>query len=142
MEHVAQLRDDRERFAQAGANVVLIGIGRPDQAGWFREQWDLPFDVVVAPDLSAHRAFGLRRGSLNQITGPAIWTSWLKNQLSGKPQKAWGSMGDVAQLPGTFVVDTSGVVRFAHRGKRSNDLPSNEDLLAALAATGGTERAG
>ncbi len=111
---------------------MLIGLGRPDQAGWFREQWDLPFEVVVAPDRSAHKAYGLRRGKVNQITGPAVWLPWVRNQLSGKPQKAWGGMGDVAQLPGTFVVDTGGVVRYTHRGKRSNDIASNDEVLAAI----------
>jgi peroxiredoxin len=136
------LRDDRERFEEAGANVVLIGLGRPDQAGWFREQWDLPFDVVVSPDRKAHKAFGLRRGTYTQVSGPAVWAPWLKNQLSGKPQKSWGGMGDVAQLPGTFVVDTSGVVRYAHHGRRSNDLPPTDEILVAIAALDGKERAG
>lgn len=135
------MRDDRERFEASGANVVLIGLGRPDQAGWFREQWELPFEIVVSPDRTAHKAFGLRRGTYNQITGPAVWMPWIKNQLSGKPQKAWGGMGDVAQLPGTFVVDTSGIVRYAHRGRRSNDFPENGEVLAAVDEVLGKERA-
>ena len=126
------MRDDRERFEEAGANVVLIGLGTPEQAGWFREQWDLPFEVVVSPDRTAHKAYGLRRGSLNQVSGPAVWMPWVRNQLTGKPQKAWGGMGDVAQLSGTFVVDTSGIVRYAHHGRRSNDLPPNDELLRAV----------
>ena len=133
------MRDDRERFEEAGATVVLIGLGTPDQAGWFREQWDLPFEVVVAPDRSAHKAFGLRRGNYNQVTGPAVWMPWLKNQLKGKPQKAWGGMGDVAQLPGTFVVDAAGIVRYAHRGRRSNDIAPNDEVLAAVAEIGRME---
>jgi peroxiredoxin len=127
-----QLRDDRERFERSGANTVLIGLGRPDQAGWFREQWELPFDVVVSPDRAAHKAFGLRRGSYSQVSGPAVWAPWLKNQLTGKPQKALRGMGDVAQLPGTFVVDRGGVIRYAHRGRRSNDIPPNDEVLAAV----------
>ena len=133
MQHVAQLRDDRERFEASGANVVLIGLGRPDQAGWFCEQHDLPFTCVVQPDRSAHKAFGLRRGSLNEVSGPAVWLPWVKNQLTGKRQTAYGGKGDVAQLPGTFVVDTDGILRFAYRSQRSSDIPSNRKVLAAIA---------
>jgi peroxiredoxin len=126
------LRDDRERFEASGANVVLIGLGRPDQAGWFCEQHELLFTCVVQPDRSAHKAFGLRRGTLNEVTGPAVWLPWLKNQLTGKRQTSWGRQGDVAQLPGTFVVDTNGIVRFAYRSRRANDIPSNRKVLAAI----------
>jgi peroxiredoxin len=132
VEHVAQLRDDRERFEGSGANVVLIGLGRPDQADWFCAQHELPFTCVVQPDRSAHKAFALRRGNVNQVTGPAVWLPWVKNQLTGKRQTALRGMGDTAQLPGTFVVDTEGVVRYAYRSRRSNDIPPNDDVLAAL----------
>ncbi len=121
---------------------MLIGVGRPDQGGWFCADHDLPYACVVQPDLSAHRAFGLRRGTLNQTVGPAVWGPWLKNQLTGKRQTAWRGKGDVAQLPGTFVVDADGVLRYAHRGRRSSDLAPTEDVLAALSALDPDREAG
>jgi peroxiredoxin len=132
VEHVAQLRDDRERFQAAGAGVVLIGLGRPDQAGWFCEQHELSFACVVQPDRSAHKAFLLRRGTVNQTLGPGVWLPWVRNQLTGKRQTAWQGQGDVAQLPGTFVVDTSGIVRYVHRARRSSDIAPNEEILRAV----------
>jgi peroxiredoxin len=131
------LRDDRERFEEAGANVVLIGLGRPDQAERFCHQHELPFACTVQPDRSAHGAFGLRRGSVSQVTGPAVWLPWVRNQLTGKRQTARGGMGDTAQLQGTFVVDAGGVVRYVHRASRSSHMPSNAELLDALAAMAG-----
>jgi peroxiredoxin len=125
------LRDDRERFEAAGANVVLIGLGSPDQAERFCVRWRLPFTCATSPDRSAHRAYGLRRGTTNQLVGPAVWLPWLRNQVTGKHQGRFGQ-GDVAQLPGTFVVDTGGIVRYAHVGRRSSDNPPNDELLAAL----------
>jgi peroxiredoxin len=125
------LRDGRERFEQAGAGVVLVGLGRPEQAGEFCRRRAVPFNCLTSPDRSAHRAYGLRRGSLNQVTGPAVWAPWLRNLVTGNAQGRFGQ-GDPAQLPGTFLVDTEGRVRYAHRGRRSNDNPPNEDVLAAL----------
>jgi peroxiredoxin len=126
------LRDDRERFEAARANVVLIGLGSPDQAESFCVRWRLPFACLTSPDRSAHRAYGLRRGTTNQLAGPAVWLPWLRNQVTGKPQGRFGQ-GDVAQLPGTFVVDTGGIVRYTHVGRRSSDNPPNDEVLAALA---------
>ncbi len=125
------MRDDRERFERAGANVALIGLGRPDQAGWFCESREVPYPCLVRPDRAAHKAYGLRRGSLNEVAGPRIWLPWLKNMATGNPQGRFGQ-GDTAQLPGTFVVDSAGVIRYAHRARRSSDIPPNDDLIAAL----------
>lgn len=125
------MRDQAERFERA--TVVLVGLGRPEQARDFCERRRVPFTCVVRPDRAVHRVYGLRRGNLNQLAGPRVWAPWLREQLTGKHQGRFGQ-GDPAQLPGTFVVDMEGVVRFVHRGRRSNDNPSNDEVLAALAA--------
>jgi len=129
------LRDAGDRFGEAGAGVVLIGLGEPHYAAGFCAERDVPHDCVVQPDRSAHKAFGLRRGTTGELLGPANWAPWLKNQVTGKHQGAFGQ-GDPAQLPGTFVVDTGGIVRFAHRGKRSSDVAKVEDVLAVAASLG------
>jgi peroxiredoxin len=127
------LRDHAERFEEMGAAIVLVGLGRPEQARDFCRRRRVPFACLVRPDRAVHRAYGLRRGNLNQLAGPRVWAPWLRDQVTGKRQGRFGQ-GDVAQLPGTFVVDTTGVIRFAHRGRRSNDNPSNDDILSALAS--------
>ena len=133
--YVAQLRDDRERFEEAGAGVTLIGLGSPQQASAFCAERHVGVDCVTSPDRSAHRAYGLRRGSFDQVAGPRVWLPWLRNQLGERHQGRFGQ-GDVAQLPGTFVVDPVGIVRYAHRGTRSNDVPSNEEVLRAVRSIG------
>ncbi len=116
----------------------MIGLGRPDQAAFFCDRAGVPFACMTSPDRSAHRAYGLRRGTLNQVTGPRMWGPWLRNQLSGLHQGRFGQ-GDVAQLSGTFVVDAGGVVRYAYRAQRSSDNPPNREVLAAVALAA-TER--
>jgi peroxiredoxin len=127
------LRGDRERFEDAGGIVALIGLGRPDRAREFCRRRRVSFACLTSPDRSAHRAYGLRRGTLNQVAGPRVWLPWIRNLVTGHPQGRFGQ-GDAAQLPGTFVVDTAGVVRYAHRGHRSDDNPPNREVLAALSA--------
>jgi peroxiredoxin len=129
------LRDDRERFEDAGAAVALIGLGRPEQAALFCDRREVPFACLTSPDRAAHRAYGLRRGSVNQVVGPRLWAPWLRNMVTGNPQGRFGQ-GDVAQLPGTFVVDTAGLIRYAHRGRRADDNPPNDEVLAAVVAAG------
>lgn len=111
--------------------MTLIGLGSPEHASAFCEDRGVRFACVTSPDRSAHRAYGLRRGSFDQVAGPRVWLPWLRNQIGENHQGRFGQ-GDTAQLPGTFVVDRTGIVRFAHRGSRSNDVPSNEDVLEAV----------
>jgi hypothetical protein len=42
--------------------------------------------------------------------------------------------GDVKQLAGAFVIDTSGEVRFQYLSGDPSDIPPVGDLLAAIAA--------
>jgi len=111
--------------------VVLIGLGNPEQASAFCADRNVRFACVTSPDRSAHRAYRLRRGSFDQVAGPRVWLPWLRHQIGEEHQGRFGQ-GDTAQLPGTFVVDRTGIVRFAHRGRRSNDVPSNEEVLASV----------
>lgn len=113
--------------------MVLVGLGEPRYAEAFCAERKVPHTCVVQPDRSAHKAFGLRRGTTGELLGPANWLPWAKNQVTGKHQGAFGQ-GDPAQLPGTFVVDAGGIVRFAHRGKRSSDIARVDDVLAAVGA--------
>jgi peroxiredoxin len=123
------LRDDRFE----GANVALIGLGLPEQARVFCQRRRIPFVCLTRPDGQAHRTYGLRRGRADQVAGPRVWIPWLRATIAGHPQGRFGQ-GDPARLPGTFVVDTEGVIRFAHRGRRSDDNPPNDAVLSALAA--------
>lgn len=113
--------------------MAVIGLGSPKQAAAFCERRRVPFACLTSPDGSAHHAYGLRRGSLNQVAGPRVWAPWLRNTLAGNRQGRFGQ-GDPAQLPGTFLVDTGGVIRYAHVGRRSDDVPPNEEVLAAVAS--------
>ena len=128
-----QLRGDRTKFRKLGASVVLIGLGTHERAKWFCEDRKLPFACVADPDVSAHRAYGLRRGSLRQVMGPQVYLRWTKARLLGDMPFPRAKLGeDVMQMPGTFVIDTEGIVRYAHRNRDVTDNPPNDGLLAVL----------
>lgn len=43
-------------------------------------------------------------------------------------------IGDSRQMPGTFVIDSTGVVRWARPARTSADHPSVDDIVRALQA--------
>jgi peroxiredoxin len=130
---VVQLRDERDRFAEIGAGIVLIGQGSPSEAVAFTERMKQPFDCLVDPDRSAYRAFGLARGTLMQAVGPRVTLPFLQKQLNPETLQRGLHGGRFLQMPGTFVIDTDGVLRMVHRNRHVADNPTNQRILDVLA---------
>jgi peroxiredoxin len=137
--HVATLQQERERFERTGASIVLIGHGGREHAMNFRETRHIPFPLLLDPNRAAYRAYGLEQGRLMQVFGPRVSLPFLKNNLSSETRQRGLRGGDLFQMPGTFVVDSSGVirategiVRYAHRNRHVADNPSNEGILEVL----------
>jgi peroxiredoxin Q/BCP len=101
---MAQLRQDHQRFVDAGAEIVVVG---PEDAAAFRDFWrqnDLPFLGLPDPSHSVLKRFG------QQV-----------------------NLFKLGRMPAQVIVDREGVVRFAHYGHAMSDIPENEELLALLA---------
>ena len=89
-------------------------------------------------------AYGLVQGKAMQVLSPRVALPWIKAELSAETRQRGLAGGSFLQMPGTFVIDTSGVVqarsgkiRMAHRNRDFADAPSIERLIEALA---GAER--
>lgn len=144
---VVALRRDRQRFENVGARVVLVGHGDPAEAATFAERKALPFPLLLDPDRSAYRAYGLVPGRAVQVLGPKVFLPWLKAEMSSETRQGGLKGGSFFQMPGTFVIDRGGVVRLsgglvrlAHRNRHVADTPSNELILRLVAALTEEER--
>lgn len=130
-EHAVSVQADHSRFEDAGADVALATMGTPEQVAAFRERYQLPFHCLSDVEGRAYRAYAVPRGRLGAVAGPAMWRRGWKALLRHGAGKV---IGDPYQLPGSFVIDTTGVIRKAHRAKSSADWPPNEELIDAIAA--------
>jgi len=137
-QQVLRLRCDRERFERAGMEVVLVGHGGPDDARRFVEARPVPFRVLVDPSRAAYERFGLKRGSIPQVFGPQCVAPMVRAALQPNCRQGLPNGGNLMQMPGAFVVDTTGVILLAHRSETITDNPTTDQLLGAL---GGERRA-
>ena len=128
-EHVVDVRDDYQRFLDAGGDVAVITMGTVEQTAAFRDRNRLPFVCLADPQRIAYRAYDVAIGTVSQVAGPAVWAGGLKATLRAGFAKP---IGDVLQLHGSFIVDTQGVVRYIHRPKHSADQPTNNALIGEL----------
>ena len=100
---MAQLRQDKAKFDASGATVLIVG---PDGPHAFREYWkenDIPF--IGLPDL--------------------------RSRVAARYEQEV-NLFKFGRMPALFVIDTEGIIRFAHYGDSMQDIPPNEVILDVL----------
>lgn len=124
------MRDRYEEFVIKGAGVAAIGMGWPALAAAFKEEFDIPFRVLLDHERRSYAAVGIRRGSLTDVVGPKVWLPWLKIMAGGKRQAL--PKVDHMQLGGSLIVAPGGTVLFHHAAESAADNVAIDDLLRAL----------
>ena len=130
----------REEIRSAGGDVVAVFQYRAEPTRNFCRRREVELECLGDPEREAYDAVGLERGSLKDYAGPQMLKRAARAVRSGYLMKRPRG-GDVSQLPGTFVVDPAGRVRFAHYNQDSADNPSNELVIAAVRAAAGGDAA-
>ena len=127
---MAQLRRHEESFRRLGAQVVLVGLGSCEETAAFKARFDVPFAMIADPQKRLFAAFKLKQTSLAGLLSPGVAVKGLaamaKGQGMGMPT------GDIRQLPGVFIIDRAGCLRFSHYGRDPADHPSPARLLEVL----------
>ncbi len=123
------MREDYQRYRDAGAELIVATMGDVEETDRFRRKFDAPFTFLADSEQTAYRAYGLDRGTLGQIAGPRVWLPAIKALARGGTGKP---VGDILQMPGTFVIDREGIVRLAHYPKHQADRPRPDDVVGVL----------
>lgn len=100
---MAQLRQDYQRFVQKDAVILVVGPDGPKAFQRFWESEKMPF-------------IGL------SDVGNTIARSYF--QEFNLLKFGW--------VPALFVVDKTGLIRYAHYGESMSDIPENEAVLTTL----------
>jgi peroxiredoxin len=123
------LRDALPDIRRRGAELVIVGNGRPEHAVDFRDAEHVECPLYVDPELRAYAAAGLRRG-LRSSLAPGVLLRGVRALRDGMRQGA--TMGDPWQQGGVFVIRPGNRVDFSHVSEEAGDHPAVETILAAL----------
>ena len=123
-----QLHRSKTQFEDNDLQIILVGLGTPDRAESFKKQFSLSFPIICDPEKKLYKTFGLGRGSVASMASPALLLKGLKTLSRGHTLGM--PRDDVLQMPGVFLIDTSGNIRYAHYSKDPSDNPSIGTLLA------------
>jgi peroxiredoxin len=123
-----QLHNARKQFEEKELKVVLVGLGSAEQAEKFRAEFSLTFPIICDPQKELYRQYGLGRGGVSSLASPAVLLRGMRAMsrgfTPGIPQ------GDVMQMPGVFLIDTEGNIRYSYYSKDASDHPPVNTLLA------------
>ena len=122
---------DRERFADAGAPLAVVGQGTPVNAARFRERFDLDLDLLVDTDRRAYKAAGTKVGTLSELLSPGVMARAL---LRARRSRVFqGAIeGHPAQLGGLMLVLPGGGVPWVHLSGDASDYPPNTEVIEAV----------
>lgn len=123
------MRDHQDQFEALGVHVYLLSFGQEWQARRWLEETQAPFPLLLDPDRTAYRAYGLERSAAKAWSTKTLLHYF---RLILKGRKLRPIQGDPNQLGGDFIVDHQGLVRFARPSDDPTDRPSIEELLPTL----------
>lgn len=116
--------------------MAVIATGFPAMAKDFRDEYRLPFPVLVDTPRVTYAALGLRRATGAEVAWSALREAALLRGLRrlarhgvGPPKKKQ----DIFQLGGALVVAPGGKVKLVHRATEVSDNVPVDALLGALA---------
>jgi len=127
-----QLRRREDDFQQLGARVVLVGLGTPEDAAAFKDRFDIPFPIIADPEKVLYKVFHLKQATATTFLSPGMAVKGVSAMLRG-----YGigmPTGDVRQLPGVFIIDAEGVVRYRYLAEGPADHPDPDVLLEEIQA--------
>jgi hypothetical protein len=123
------LRPEVDAIHKLGAELVVVGNGKPLFASAFREDMNLDTPLYVDPKLATYKAAGLKRGIWRTI-GPPAWMNGIRAFSKGFRQSS--VKGDPWQEGGVFVVLPNGNVPYSYISEAAGDHPDPKEVISAL----------
>lgn len=121
---------EQSQFDAAGVQAIAIGMGQPGDAQSFCRARAPHVTCLADPSKAAYAAYGLTRGKVLEVMGPEAAVSAARAALKGfRPGMP---VGDPWMMPGTFAIDTEGIVRAVHYARHSGEHPDLTRMRAAV----------
>ncbi|MEX0783646.1 MAG: peroxiredoxin-like family protein [Dehalococcoidia bacterium] len=121
------MRDYVPRIHAAGAELIILGNGTPEQAKWFVEDYHVETPVFTDPKLASHAIVGARR-----MAFPDPRTVMAGVSAFARGFRQTGVKGSATQLGGVFVITADGRMPYRYLSRFAGDHPDPEAALAVL----------
>jgi hypothetical protein len=111
----------------AGLNVVVVAMGEPKHAERYCGSLAPSLSCLIQEGIDHYKTYGLQDAGFFELVSVNVLKNGFKASqagfLPGQP------VGDVKMMPGSFIVDKQGIIRYAYYGKDVSDHPEIEELI-------------
>lgn len=127
---LALLEDHKDELRAAGLQLVTLALGEPKHAERYCGKLAPDLECLADDKNDGYYAWGLRQGANGEMFKHSldILKASAKAAASGHMQGA--ATGDQRMLPGTFIIDRDGIVRYAYYSAYAGDDPAIDVLVS------------
>ena len=116
-----------EKIEAAGLRILAVGLGEPKHARHFGGKLAPSVECLTNEEPTLYEAFGIEKGNMLRMLAPDALAAGARAAREGHRQGT--ATGDQQRLPGTFIIDAQGIVRYAYYGKHAGDQPDLAELV-------------
>jgi len=127
-EALSDIARERANIESFGTRIVFVHMTENDTAERYFQRYGLQgAEHISDPDCTFYTAFGLMKGSFNQLFG---LQSWIRGFSAGviDGHGVGPQLGDGFQMPGVFVLQ-DGEIKQSFIHKLASDRPNYKDLI-------------
>jgi hypothetical protein len=123
------LRQQSAELQRRGIDVAVVTFEELWRAEAYAEETQLLWPLLIDRQRQLFTAYGMERGTPQQVMGWTNWMSYIRLLLRGRRLRL--PTNDVYQLGGDVLIDPQGIVRLHHISRGPADRPALSALLAA-----------
>lgn len=131
------LKQEWERYQEHRIQPIIIGQGEPLRAAAYKQEHGLAATILCNPDHDVYRAYGVGHWNFQQImltdppeeylADPAGWGAAIQRERHATRP----IVDDPWRATAEFLVDTGGIIRFAHQYEHCYDPPDPDRIIEA-----------
>jgi peroxiredoxin len=119
-------------FRAVNLQVVAVAMGQPKHNQQFCGKLAPSLTCLTHETSEPYAVYGLSQGKFGQLASLNVVANGAKAGMQGHIGGV--VYGDVRMMPGTFLVDTEGVIVWVHYSRDVSDHPSNVTIVEAAKA--------
>lgn len=112
--------------------VVAVAMGQPKHALHYCGSLAPSVNCLTQEDAQPYFAYGLTQAGVMEVMSPKVMMEGMKASAEGFLPQA--PIGDPRMMPGSFIIDRQGIVRWAFYGRDVSEHPEIAAILAAAQA--------
>ncbi len=110
--------------------LIALGLGKPEHAERYCGALAPSHTCFTDTTNDSYYAWGLRQRTFGETLANSVNIVRVSVRAAAAGHRQGAPTGDVQMMPGAFIVDTQGVIRYAYYGQYAGDDPDIAELVA------------